>query len=138
VKPLGVRITSCGRRQSLPADAIANEFAQDVSAEEANLIAATQGPVRAANFEQKVTVAAWTTKPAWYIVAAQDRMIHPEAQRALAKKIKARTTILPTSHVPMASNPEAVAEVIAEAALARGKGSRATLDARRREVALTS
>jgi pimeloyl-ACP methyl ester carboxylesterase len=101
---------------TLPPAAIASEFAQDVSAQEANLIAATQGPVRAANFEQKVTVAAWTNKPSWYIVAAQDRMIHPDAQRALAKKIGASTTVLPTSHVPMASDPKAVAKVIEAAA----------------------
>lgn len=101
---------------TLPPEAIASEFAQDVSAAEANLIAATQGPVRAAAFEQKVTVAAWTNKPSWYIVAAQDRMIHPDAQRALAKRIGATTTILQTSHVPMASNPEAVVKVIEAAA----------------------
>ncbi|KRD28701.1 hypothetical protein ASE35_19575 [Lysobacter sp. Root916] len=103
---------------TLPADAVAQDFAQDVSAQEANLIAATQGPVRAANFEQKVTAAAWTAKPSWYIVAAQDRMIDPGAQRALAKKLKAKTTVLQTSHVPMSSDPEAVAEVIADAARA--------------------
>lgn len=95
---------------------IASEFAQDVSAEEANLIAATQGPVRGANFEQPVTVAAWTTKPSWYVVADQDRMIHPDAQRALAAKIKATTITLPTSHVPMVSDPRAVADAIAQAA----------------------
>ena len=106
---------------TLPPEAIASEFAQDVSAEEANLIAATQGPVRGANFEQKVTVAAWTSKPSWYIVAAQDRMIHPDAQRALAKKIGASTTVLPTSHVPMVSNPEAVAKVIEAAARSASK-----------------
>lgn len=100
---------------TLSPEAIASEFAQDVSPQEANLIAATQGPVRGANFEQKVTVAAWSDKPSWYIVADQDRMIHPDAQRALAKKIKAKTTTLPTSHVPMLSNPDAVAKVIAEA-----------------------
>jgi pimeloyl-ACP methyl ester carboxylesterase len=106
---------------TLPADAIARDFAQDVGAEEANLIHATQGAVRGANFEQPVTVAAWTSKPSWYIVAANDRMIDPGAQRALAKKIGATTTELPTSHVPMVSSPEAVAKVIVEAARAAAK-----------------
>jgi len=106
---------------TLPADAIARDFAQDVSAEEANLIHATQGAVRGANFEQPVTVAAWTNKPSWYIVAAQDRMIDPGAQRALAKKIRATTVELQTSHVPMVSDPEAVAKVIVEAARAAAK-----------------
>ena len=103
---------------TLSPQSIATEFAQDVSPEEANLIAATQGPVRGANFEQKVTVAAWTTKPSWYIVADQDRMIHPDAQRALAGKIKANVIVLPTSHVPMVSSPDAVADAIGEAAKA--------------------
>ena len=106
---------------TLPADAIARDFAQDVSAEEANLIHATQGAVRGANFEQPVTVAAWTSKPSWYIVAAQDRMIDPGAQRALAKKIRATTLELQTSHVPMVSDPESVAKVIVEAARAAAK-----------------
>lgn len=121
--PSGVAhfITSADGYLTLPPEAIASEFAQDVSAAEANLIAATQGPVRAANFEQKITVAAWTSKPSWYIVAAQDRMIHPDAQRALAKRIKASTTVLQTSHVPMSSNPEAVAKVIEAAARAASK-----------------
>jgi pimeloyl-ACP methyl ester carboxylesterase len=101
---------------TLSPQSIATEFAQDVSPEEANLIAATQGPVRGANFEQKVTIAAWTTKPSWYIVADQDRMIHPDAQRALANKIGAKAITLHTSHVPMVSNPKAVADAIADAA----------------------
>ena len=106
---------------TLPADAIARDFAQDVSAEEANLIHATQGAVRGANFEQPVTVAAWTSKPSWYIVAAQDRMIDPGAQRSLAKKVRATTVELQTSHVPMVSDPESVAKVIVEAARAAAK-----------------
>lgn len=106
---------------TLPADAIARDFAQDVSADEANLIHATQGAVRGANFEQPVTVAAWTTKPSWYIVAANDRMIDPGTQRALAKKIGATTVELPTSHVPMASSPDEVAKVIIEAARTAAK-----------------
>ncbi len=101
---------------TLAAENVRKDFAQDVAAEEANLIATTQGAVRGANFEEKVTAAAWSAKPSWYIVAEQDRMIHPDAQRALAKKIKAITTALPTSHVPMLSKPEQVADVIVAAA----------------------
>jgi len=100
---------------TLSDDAIANDFAQDVTPQEATLIAATQGPVRAANFNQKVTQAAWTTKPSWYIVSANDRMIQPDAERAVARKLKANTTVLPTSHVPMVSRPDAVAQVILDA-----------------------
>ena len=101
---------------TLSEKAIRNDFAQDVSARDANLIAYTQGAVRGANFDEKLTAAAWTSKPSWYIVAANDRMIHPDAERALARKIKATTTTLPTSHVPMVSQPRKVADVILAAA----------------------
>lgn len=101
---------------TLAAENISNDFAQDVSAEEANLIAITQGAIRGANFQEKLTSAAWSTKPSWYIVADQDRMINPDAQRALAKKIKATTTTLTSSHVPMLSKPQEVADVILAAA----------------------
>jgi pimeloyl-ACP methyl ester carboxylesterase len=101
---------------TLSPETVAKDFAQDVTAGEANLIATTQGAVRGANFEEKVTVAAWSSRPSWYIVADADRMIQPDAQRALAKKIKATTTSLPTSHVPMVSRPKDVADVIAAAA----------------------
>lgn len=100
----------------LSKESIAAHFAQDVSAEEANLIAVTQGAVQGANFEEKLTVAAWKAKPSWYIVAEQDLMIQPDAQRALAAKINAKTTLLPASHVPMLSRPHDVAKVIIEAA----------------------
>ncbi|KAF1016325.1 MAG: Pyrethroid hydrolase [Stenotrophomonas maltophilia] len=97
-------------------DAIAHYFAQDVSPAEARLIAAAQGPVKGAAFEQTVTAAAWKSKPSWYIVAGKDQMIAPAGQRALARKIGAHTVELPTSHVPMLSNPQAVAKVIEDAA----------------------
>jgi pimeloyl-ACP methyl ester carboxylesterase len=103
---------------TLSHDAIATDFAQDVTPQEANLIAVTQGPVRAANFDQKVSEAAWAKKPSWYIVSTNDRMIQPDVERAIAKKIKAKTTVLPTSHVPMVSRPKAVADVITAAAMA--------------------
>jgi pimeloyl-ACP methyl ester carboxylesterase len=101
---------------TLSPETVAKHFAQDVPAAEANLIATTQGAVRAANFEEKVTVAAWTNKPSWYIVANNDHMINPDAERALAKKINATTTSLPSSHVAMVSHPAQVAKVIVEAA----------------------
>lgn len=101
---------------TLSADTVASDFAQDVPPEDANLIATTQGAVRGANFEEKLTTAAWTRKPSWYIVAANDRMIQPDAQRALAKRINAKTITLDTSHVPMVSQPHLVAEVIVTAA----------------------
>ena len=101
---------------TLSADSVRKNFAQDVTPAEANLIATTQGAVRGASFGEKVTVAAWTAKPSWYIVAGKDRMIQPAAERALAARMKATTTELSSSHVPMVSQPARVAAVIVAAA----------------------
>lgn len=100
---------------SLPADALASDFAPDVPAAQARVMAATQGPIKASAFGEKTTVAAWQTKPSWYIVSEKDRMIQPELERAMAKKIGARVTSLPTSHVPQESRPADVAKVILDA-----------------------
>jgi pimeloyl-ACP methyl ester carboxylesterase len=100
----------------LPADSVAKNFAQDVPAATARLIAATQGPIAAKAFSDTTTVAAWKNKANYYIVASKDRMIAPELEQAFAKKINAVTTTLPTGHVPMVSQPAKVAEVIIAAA----------------------
>ena len=100
---------------SLPPEAVASDFAQDVPAAQARVMAATQGPIQAKAFGEKTTVAAWSTRPSWYIVSAKDRMIPPDLERAMAQKIKAKVTTLPTSHVPQQSRPADVARVILDA-----------------------
>ncbi|GGC69348.1 alpha/beta fold hydrolase [Undibacterium terreum] len=101
---------------SLPAQAVAEDFAQDLPAAQTNLMAVSQGPINSKAFGEAVTVAAWKTKPSFYIVSAQDRMIAPGLEAAMAKKINATTTTLNTSHVPMLSKPADVAAVIIAAA----------------------
>ena len=105
-----------GTIERLSPETIAQHFAQDVSPEQANLIAVTQGAIRGTNFDEAVSVAAWESKPSWYIVAEQDHMIDPGLQQDFAKKISAQVTSLPASHVPMISRAEEVARVIIEAA----------------------
>jgi pimeloyl-ACP methyl ester carboxylesterase len=100
----------------LTPEGVAKNFAQDLPAAQTKLMAVTQGPIFAKAFEDKVTSAAWKNKPSWYIVAEKDRMIQPELERAMAMKINAKTTALPTSHVPMQSQPKEVAAVIIAAA----------------------
>ncbi|MBC7428632.1 MAG: alpha/beta hydrolase [Bacteriovorax sp.] len=76
---------------------------------------ANQGPVLLKNFDEKIKTAAWTTKPSWYIVAANDRMVDPTLQAGMAKKMGSDTTTIKASHVPMLSKPKEVAEVIFKA-----------------------
>src|SRR2546427_12552487 len=100
----------------LTPEGVARDFAPDLPAAQTNVMAATQGPIFGKAFDEKVTNAAWKIKPSWFIVAEKDRMIQPELQRAMAKKIGASMTALPTSHVAMLSRPKEVAAVILAAA----------------------
>ncbi len=101
---------------TLKPEGMARNFAQDLPAEDAALLAATQGPVAAACFATKVSAAAWKTKPAWYVVATNDRMLPPDFLRATASRIGARTVEVESGHAPHLSRPDAVAAVIVEAA----------------------
>ncbi|HEY3124337.1 MAG TPA: alpha/beta hydrolase [Thermoanaerobaculia bacterium] len=101
---------------SLPADAFVKHFSSDLPAAESRVLAATQGPIVAAAFGTKVSKVAWKTKPSWYIVAKLDGAIAPDEERFFAKRMKATTTELSTSHVPMLSKPREVAAVIMDAA----------------------
>ena len=98
------------------AEGVAKDFAQDLPSSQTRVMAVTQGPIYAKAFDEKVSKAAWKTKPSWYIVAANDREIQPDLERAMAKKINATTTVLSTCHVAMLSRPTDVAAVILSAA----------------------
>ncbi|OZI64129.1 alpha/beta fold hydrolase [Bordetella genomosp. 1] len=100
---------------SLTPAGLARDFAQDVPAAQARVMAATQGPIKASAFGEPVSVAAWKTKPSWFVVSQQDRMILPALQRTMAQRIGARITELPASHVPQQSRPQDVARVILDA-----------------------
>jgi pimeloyl-ACP methyl ester carboxylesterase len=91
-------------------------FAGDLSEEEQKVVWATQGVPVANLFEQKMKGTAWKSKPSWYIVAKNDRTVHPELQRFVAKRMEATTTEVDSSHVPMLSKPGLVLDVIRKAA----------------------
>ena len=100
----------------LTPEGVAHDLAPDLPAAQTKVMAVTQGPIFGKSFDEKVANAAWKAKPSWYIVAEKDRMIQPDVERAMAKKINAKVTSLPTSHVPMLSRPKDVAAVILAAA----------------------
>lgn len=101
---------------TLPQKAISESFAQDVTPEEKKIIFSTQGSWAASATQVKVYDPAWKNKPSWYIVAAKDGMINPDLERFKAKLIKATTLELNSSHVPMVSQPDKVADFIVTAA----------------------
>ena len=100
---------------------IAAAFAQDLSKLEQVELTATQAPASLAVLEAMPTVTpAWRTKPAWFIVASQDKAITPGLEETMARKINATIITLPTCHVAMLQEPARVAEFIEQAATSFG------------------
>jgi len=96
----------------------AASFAADVPAAQAAFMADSQVPWGVDALGGAVSEPAWRTKPSWYLVATEDRMIPPPAQRAMSERAGSIVTETPGSHAIYVSNPAAVAAVIAQAAAA--------------------
>lgn len=90
-------------------------FAQDLPASTARFMAASQRPGAIAALRQGSGEPAWRDIPSWYLVAKRDRIIPPEAERAMAARADAYTVEVDTSHVPMMSRPSAVTSLILRA-----------------------
>jgi pimeloyl-ACP methyl ester carboxylesterase len=99
----------------LSKDGIETAFAQDLTKSEKGVLFAVQHPTAGSIFGAKPTVAAWRSKPAWYVVASKDNMIAPDQERTMAKQINAKTTTVPSSHVAMLTYAKEVAKVIEDA-----------------------
>ncbi|WP_126285757.1 alpha/beta hydrolase [Burkholderia stagnalis] len=100
-------------------DTFHESFCQDLTADEALVMAVTQKAPLASTFAQAISVPAWKSKPSWYQISSDDRMIAPENQQRMAARMQPRKTItLAASHASLASKPVAVAALIDEAATA--------------------
>jgi pimeloyl-ACP methyl ester carboxylesterase len=91
-------------------------FAADLDAADARFMAASQTPWGLAAVGGPVTEAAWRTKPSWYLVATDDHMIPPPAQRAMAERAGATVAQVAASHAVYVSQPQATADLIKQAA----------------------
>jgi pimeloyl-ACP methyl ester carboxylesterase len=91
-------------------------FAGDLSEQEQRLLWATHYAPAADLFARNAPGVAWKSKPSWYIVATQDRTVHPDLERFAAKRMGAATIEVASSHVAMLSHPQEVADVILKAA----------------------
>src|ERR1700742_4305412 len=92
------------------------DFAADIPPEKAAFMAISQVPISTDAFTHQVTNPAWKTKPTWYMVATADRSINPDQERMMAKRAKARTVEVNSSHVAYMSHPRESAKMIEEAA----------------------
>jgi pimeloyl-ACP methyl ester carboxylesterase len=92
-------------------------FAGGATVEEAAVMAAVQKPLSLTAFGGKEGTPAWKTLPSWYLVCTDDQMIPPPAQEFFAKRMNATVRCVPSSHCPFVSHPQAVADIIALAAV---------------------
>ncbi|MFE4413124.1 alpha/beta fold hydrolase [Streptomyces sp. NPDC056821] len=97
----------------------ADSFAADLPASQAAFLADSQVPWGMEALEGAISEPAWRAKPAWYLVATDDRMIPPSAQRAMAERTGATVSETPGSHAVYVSRPATVAAVITQAAEGR-------------------
>lgn len=101
---------------SLTETGMTNFFAPDLPAPQTTLMYVTQGQTSGTVFTDKISTAAWKTKPSWYVVAENDLMIQPDLQRALAAQMKATVSSYPSGHVITQSKPQETADAIIAAA----------------------
>ena len=94
----------------------AASFAADLPKDKADFMANSQLPWGVGALEGAVTEAAWRNKPSWYLVATDDKMIPPEAQRAMSKRAGATVSEVRGSHAVYVSKPEAVVALVKKAA----------------------
>ena len=94
----------------------ADSFAGDVDLDQAAFMADSQVPWGVGALSGTISKAAWKTKPSWYLVTKDDRMIPPDAQRMMAKRAGATVTEVQGSHAIYVSRPDVVAGFIANAA----------------------
>jgi pimeloyl-ACP methyl ester carboxylesterase len=91
-------------------------FAGDVSPEEAAFMADSQVPWGLGAISGTISEAAWRTKPSWYLVTTQDKMIPPDAQRGMSKRAGTTVVEVEGSHAVYVSQPQVVAHIIETAA----------------------
>ncbi|MDC5236234.1 alpha/beta hydrolase [Acinetobacter baumannii] len=100
----------------LKADKFHESFCQDLTEDEGLVMGVTQKAPLASTFGDTITSPAWKTKPSWYQISTQDRMISPENQEFMSSRLNAKKVIsLDASHASLASKPVEVADLIDEA-----------------------
>jgi pimeloyl-ACP methyl ester carboxylesterase len=99
----------------MPEEGFKNAFAQLATADQIALSAAVQRPLALKCIQEPVPKPAWRSKPSWFLIAEEDRMINPKTQRFMAERMKATIWLLAVDHAPLLSAPQKVVEIILEA-----------------------
>jgi len=99
----------------MPDESFGNAFSHHATAEQIALSAAVQRPIAVKCIQEPVPTPAWRSKPSWYLIAEEDRMINPKTQHFMAKRMGATTRSLAVDHAPLLSAPQKVVDIIREA-----------------------
>jgi len=108
-------------------EGILNSFAEGLPMAERRIVLAVQGQVYGPMFDEKLTHAAWKSKPSWHVIATKDHTLPPAMEEAGAKKANGVAISVRACHVAMLQEPQKVADVITEAA--KGAAKAATVSA---------
>jgi pimeloyl-ACP methyl ester carboxylesterase len=100
----------------MPEGGFARAVAHKASSDQTAILEAAQRPIAVKCIQEKAPVPTWKTRPSWFLVAEEDRMIAPETQCFMAQRMGARSRTHAVDHSPMHTAPELVVGVILEAA----------------------
>jgi pimeloyl-ACP methyl ester carboxylesterase len=100
----------------MPDDAFRRALAQKASPDQAKIAASVQRPISVQCIQEPASAPLWKSRPSWYLVAEEDRMINPKTQHFMADRMGATVRPHPVDHTPMYSAPALVIDVILEAA----------------------
>jgi len=96
----------------MPDEGFPNAFAHHATADQIALAKAVQRPISVKCIQEVAPEPSWTSKPSWFLIAEEDRMIHPKTQHFMAHRMGAQTQSLPVDHTPLLTMPETVVEMI--------------------------
>ena len=96
-------------------DGFRRAVAHKASTNQTSIMAAVQRPIALACIQEPAPVPAWKTRPSWFLLAEEDRMIVHDTQRFMAERMHARVRSHPVDHTPIVTAPGLVVDIIREA-----------------------
>jgi len=100
----------------MPDDGFRRAVAHKASLDQTNIATAVQRPIAVQCIQEKAPTPAWKTKPSWFLIAEEDRMINPKTLHFMADRMRANVHSYPVDHSPMYTEPKLVINIILEAA----------------------
>jgi pimeloyl-ACP methyl ester carboxylesterase len=100
----------------MPQEGFQHAFAQNAPIDVKAITAAVQRPIAVRCIQEPMPKPAWRSRPSWFLIAEEDRMINPNTQHFMAKRMGAKIVAHPVDHTPLITAPELVIDIIREAA----------------------